>query len=362
MATKKKSPAKAAPAEEPATDGPTRAKRAAAPPAHERPAEEKKKEKAKAAPRPKKSAAPARPAFGSPASELALAKDAPELAAITRAIESDGGAVLGGYRDPLGGHAHVFASLPIELVAPTPFQRDASPAHVKKLTAAIGKTKRFLDPIIVVREEDGRWLTPNGHHRLSAMRELGARSIVVIAVPERAVAYQILALNTEKAHNLRERATEVRRLLVDLAGWAPGGEKDFELELEEPSLVTLGFAYEARPRLSGGAYGSVLKKVDAWIEGTLAGAVEERKRRAGLVLALDDVVEEAVAKLKEKGLTSPYLKAFVVARVNPLRFAKGEPPPIDELFATMTQRAGGMDPEKITSADLARTGGVPDEE
>lgn len=321
----------------------------------------RKKAAVKAPARPRKAKVAPVEAIALPASELAIGADDPALADIARAIRDDGGAVIGAWRDPLGGHPLLLASLPIEKVAPTSFQRDASPAHVKKLAHGIGKTKRFLDPVIVMRERDGRWLTPNGNHRLTAMRELGARSIVALVVPERSVAYQILALNIEKAHNLRERATEVRRLILDLAGWAGGSESDFELELEEPSLVTLGFAYEERPRLSGGAYGSPLKKVDRWIPGSLADAVVERKRRAALVTTLDDAVEEAVAKLKEKGLKSPYLKAFVVGRVNPLRFVKGDPPPIDELFETMTSRAKKMDASKISSTDLASTGGAPDD-
>ena len=76
----------------------------------------------------------------------------------------------------------------------------------------------------------------------------------------------------------------------------------------------------------------------------------------------DEAVGEAVDKLKERGLTSPYLKAFVVARVNPLRFMKGAAPPFDELFATMTKRARGMNSDKIKAQDLARSGGAPDEE
>jgi len=194
------------------------------------------------------------------------------------------------------------------------------------------------------------------------MRELGATAITAVLVPDRTVAYQILALNVEKAHNLRERATEVRRMLVDLATWAKGSEKDFELELDEPSLLTIGFAYESRPRFSGGAYSSVLKKVDAWVDGTLAEAVEERKKRAAAVLVLDDAVEEAVQKLKAQGLTSPYLRAFVVARINPLRFIKGDPPPLYDLLQSMTEKAAKMDAGKIKASDLASTGGAPDEE
>lgn len=326
-----------------------------------------KKKSEPAEPKPKKPRAtrakktPAVTAIELSANDLKLGADDPALVAHVAAVEASGGAVLGAYRDPLGGHPLLFASLPIERVSPTPFQRDASPAHVKKLVHAIGKTQRFLDPLIVMREGD-EWLTPNGNHRLTAMRELGAKSIVALVVPERRVAYQILALNVEKAHNLKERATEVRRLLVDLSGWATGSEADYELELDEPSLVTLGFAYEARPRFSGGAYGPVLKKVDAWTPGTLADAVAERKRKAAVVLTLDDAVEGAVQKLKAQGLTSPYLRAFVVARINPLRFIKGDPPSFDELMATMTQRASKMDASKVQATDLAQSGGAPEED
>jgi ParB family chromosome partitioning protein len=232
---------------------------------------------------------------------------------------------------------------------------------VLKLTRAMDKTKRFLDPIIAVRKDD-KYLTPNGGHRLRAMTELGAKAILALFVPEAEVAYQILALNIEKAHNLRERALEVVRMYRDLCDFTSQKESDFELEFEEPGLATLGFAYEQRGRFSGGAYNSVLKKVDTWIKEALPKARTERERRASVLLGLDDAVNEAVARLKEQGLTSPYLKAFVVARVNPLRFIKGEPPSFDELLTTMTQRARGMKTEKIAASDLARSGGPADEE
>jgi ParB family transcriptional regulator, chromosome partitioning protein len=147
-------------------------------------------------------------------------------------------------------------------------------------------------------------------------------------------------------------------------------ETDYALELEEPAFATLGFAYEQRGRLSGGAYQPILKKVDAFLELPLAEAMAERERRAGVVLAFDDAVSEAVAKLKERGFDSPYLKAFVVARVNPLRFMKGDAPPpstgsragFDELFAQMTKRAQGLDASKVKGEDVARSGGAPEAE
>jgi ParB family chromosome partitioning protein len=310
-------------------------------------------------------------AVNAEASALPLTTLEPEHAALAEAVVNDGGAVIGSYRDPLGGRVLLLCAVPIDKVQPTSFQRDVSDGHVGKLMRAMDKTKRFLDPIVMVREGDG-YLTPNGNHRLTAMRELGARAIVGLLVPEREVAYQILALNIEKAHNLRERATEVVRMYRDLAtapalrggaaANADGREADYELEFEEPSLITLGFAYEQRGRLAGATYHPVLRKVDAFLPSKIADGVAERERRAQAVLELDDAVTEAVRKLKERGLTSPYLKSFVVARINPLRFMKGELPGFDELLATMTKRARGMKTEKIEANDVARSGGAaPDE-
>src|SRR5678816_1444479 len=127
----------------------------------------------------------------------------------------------------LGATELALATLPVDKVVPTPFQRDISDAHVRRLTQAMDKTKRFLDPIIAVREQtgDAAYWTPNGYHRLTALKELGAKTVLALLVPERPVAYQILALNIEKAHNLREKAIGVRRMYVDPAPISDGDEE-----------------------------------------------------------------------------------------------------------------------------------------
>src|SRR3954454_20498965 len=133
------------------------------------------------------------PTAFSPA-QLRLGDDAPpEVKELSAQIEADGGAVLAAYREPLGRHALLFAALPVEKIEPTPFQRDVSDAHVLKLTRAMDKTRRYLDPIVAVRE-DGTYRTANGGHRLTALKDLGAKAVLALLVPERDVAYQILAL------------------------------------------------------------------------------------------------------------------------------------------------------------------------
>ncbi len=67
-------------------------------------------------------------------------------------------------------------------------------------------------------------------------------------------------------------------------------------------------------------------------------------------------------KLKERGLVSQYLRSFVVARINPLRWIKGDPPPLEEVLKTMRERAARFNVEKIKPKDLAGAAGPPDEE
>jgi ParB family chromosome partitioning protein len=277
------------------------------------------------------------------------------------AVQANGGSVLGSYRDPFGGHDLIVAALPIERVEPTPYQRDASDTHVKRLMTSIEKIGSFLDPIIVVPHDDGYW-TPNGNHRLQAMRKLGAKSITALVVPEPAVALKILALNTEKAHNLREKSLEVIRMYRALAGEGAGKERDFAFEFEEPAYLILGFCYETKPRFSGGAYQAVLRRIEDFLELHLSKALPERTRRAQLVLDLDEVIAGVVAKLREKWLRSSYLKAFVVARVDPTRFSKATEFDFDQVLGKMTTSAKRFNVDKIRPEDLARSGGASEPE
>ena len=236
--------------------------------------------------------------------------DAGLLGDLPRAIEKDGGAVLGSYRDPFGGTPVLIVSLPIDRVEPTPYQRDPSETHVKKLMTVIEKVGRFLDPLVLIRQDDNYW-TPNGNHRLQAMKKLGAKSIIALLVPEPEVAFKILALNTEKAHNVKEKSLETIRMARALAERRDTKETDFEFEFEQSQFLTLGAAYEQRKSLSGGAYTSVLRRIDDFLDESMAKALKERERRGNKVLVLDDAVAKVVEALKAKGLTSPYLNSYV---------------------------------------------------
>jgi len=285
-----------------------------------------------------------------------------EAAQVRERVEAVGGEVVGTYRDPLGEQPLLIAVLPLGAVERTPFQRDVSDMHHKRLADVIDKTGIFLDPIIAITAPDKGFWTPNGGHRLAALKRLGARSVTALVVPKREVAWQILALNTEKAHNLKERALEVIRIVRGLLaedGARP--ESAFAFYLEEASLITLGLCYEENPRFSGGAYNPVVRRLSSFSDEPLAHALKLREKHAAMLSELDARVAQLVTKLKAKGLVSPYLKSFVVARINPLRWIPGEPPPLEEVLKTMRERATKFNVEKIKQQDIVATGGTPDE-
>src|SRR5437660_699797 len=237
----------------------------------------------------KKKKKPAAPVASRGLDARRLASAAPPAAVTTlsRTIADDEGTVLATYRDPLGGHWQLLAALPLDRVEPTPFQRDLSEAHVGRLAKAIDTLDRFLDPVIAVPAGDGKYWSPNGYHRLGALRQLGAKSVVALVVPEPEVAHRILLLNTEKAHNLRERALEVVRLAEALAALDDRPEKEFAVEFEEAALVTLGLCYQVNGRFSGGAYHPVLKRCDKFLASKLPNALVTRRERAERVLELN---------------------------------------------------------------------------
>jgi ParB family chromosome partitioning protein len=299
---------------------------------------------------------------GLPPAECLIEDPATLAPEATEAIQRNGGGLVGSYKDPLGGHPALLAVLPIDSVEPTPFQRDLSDTHHKRLADVIDKIGRFLDPIIAIVAPKGGFWTPNGRHRLEAMRRLGAKSITALVVPDREVAWQILALNTEKAHNLKERSLEVIRIYRDLIEEdAKRPESQFAFYLEEAALVTLGVCYEKVPRFGGGVYHSILRRLESFTDEPLRVAIKEHEKAAGMVLDLEEKVAAVVNKLKERGLVSPYLRSFVVARVNPLRWIKGDAPPLEEVLKTMRERATKFNIEKIKPQDLAGAAGPPDD-
>jgi ParB family chromosome partitioning protein len=304
--------------------------------------------------------APGATARGLEAAQVAIALDGPEVADLATLVRDAGGAPIGAYHDPLGGRALLLASLPLGAIQPTPFQRDLSPTHTKRLAQKIDETAAFLDPLIVVRGDDGRLWTPNGRHRLAAAKVLGLKQITALISPDDSLAYRILALNTEKAHNLKDRALEVIRMAQSLATRERDAkESRFAAEFESPELLTLGIIYEHSATFAGGAYSSFLKKLDRFSDRTLAASLREREGYAARLQDIDGEVKRIIAALQKRGFKSPYLRNYVVARINPVRFhkvKKGEtkpPMPLAQALTRMAAAAKGFKLESVSNKDLA---------
>jgi ParB family chromosome partitioning protein len=324
---------------------------------------------------------------GLEAAQVVIAMDAPEVAALATEVAAVGGAAVGAYREPLSGRAVLLAALPVTAVEPTPFQRDLSPTHAARLAAKIEEAGSFLDPLIVVRGAEGKLWTPNGRHRLAAARMLGLKQVMALVSPDEQLAFRILALNTEKAHNLRDRALEVIRMARALAARAPRAkEQDYTAEFEAPELLTLGLVYERHGRFAdrsearaarqggrgsgfgGGAYHAFLKKVDRFSDKTLAASLRSRADYAARLEAIEAEVKRIIAGLQQRGFKSPYLRAYVVARINPVRFhklKKGDTQPVMPIGAALTRMLAAAKQFKldsVKSADLALVAAVaPDE-
>jgi ParB family chromosome partitioning protein len=279
------------------------------------------------------------------------------LRALVDQVEEDGGTPLAAYREPVGKNWQIFAILPLEKVKPTPYQRDLSRAHLEKLKKAIGKVDRFVDPVVVVRGEDGTYWTPNGNHRRAVLEKLRAATIPVIVLDDPDVAFQILALNTEKAHNLKEKSLEVIRMYRGLlAEQGRRHEDSFSFQFEEAYFATLGLLYEAHPRFAGGAFGSILRRVDKFQKEPLREAYAERERRAALVEKASQILDKQVEKVKRRGIRHPFVKNFVLARCNPLTRARKTLPSFDTALRRLIENLEAFEADSVRYDQVARAG------
>ncbi|TMD04712.1 MAG: chromosome partitioning protein ParB [Chloroflexi bacterium] len=299
-------------------------------------------------------------ARGPEPSESGVDLETPAVATLVARVRQQGGVVLAAYRDPFAGQPLVLASLPLRRVVATPFQRDLSRTHADRLAAAIGAAGVFLDPVIAVPAKDGFW-SPNGRHRLEAARKLGLRTVTALLVPDERLAYRILALNTEKAHNLRDRSLEVIRMARQLAKEQPRTKEDAHaVTFESPIFLTLGCAYAERSRFAGSSYQPMLRKVDRFLDRALPAALRQREQWAVRLMDIDDRVAAHVKTMQGMGMKSPYLRAVVVARINPVRWVppsrkKDAAPPMSmaEALTKMAANVRKFDPKSVRPGDLA---------
>ena len=313
--------------------------------------------------------APAGKRCGLDLGQIGLGLAHADVAPLVGEVEAAGGAALGAYREPLSGRPILLAALPLSSVEPTPFQRDLSPAHTKRLAQKIEETGSFLDPLIVVRGANGRFWTPNGRHRLAAAGVLGLKQITALVSPNEDLAFKILALNTEKPHSLKDRCLEVVRMATALAERNPRAkESEFAVQFEAPELLTLGCAYEEDGRFAGGAYGPLLRKVDRFSDRTLVVCLRERIGYAARLLEIDAQLTEMIEVLQDRGFRSPYLRHLIVARLNPVRFHRPKksdaspPMALGTVLNRMATGAKAFDLDSVRAGDLALIAAVSSDE
>ncbi|MEN3045562.1 MAG: ParB N-terminal domain-containing protein [Candidatus Hydrothermales bacterium] len=285
-----------------------------------------------------------------------------EIKKLAEEIESDGVKILSIFNDPYGEKPQFLVEIPLSLVEPTPFQRDLSESHVRRLMEVIESIGRYLDPIILVRPKRGVYWTPNGNHRREAMVRLGKEKIIGILIPDYSTTYQILALNTEKAHNIREKSLEVIRMYKTLMKEEKERyESEFSFQFEEALYITLGILYESKPKFSGGAYHSFLKKIDNFLDLPFEEAFLEREKRAAFLAEVDEIVQDKVLKIKERGINHPFIKQFVVSKANPF----GKKRKIDlnyfEALEMFKERLLEIDASKVRYEDIASVEGFYEE-
>src|SRR5262245_27299303 len=278
-----------------------------------------------------------------------------QVAGLAEQVDKDGARALAIYQEPVGDHWHIFCRLPTAKVEATPYQRDLSPTHVKRLQECMKKLDRFVDPIVVMSPRPGVYWTPNGNHRRVCLEKLKAKMVPAILVPEPEVAFQILALNTEKAHNLKEKSLEVIRMYRGLVEERPSAsEEDYAFQFESAHFIALGLLYEENKQFAGGAFAPMLRRVDKFLKGTRGPAYADREARAALVREADAALTRVVAKLKKRGIAHPYVKNFVLARTTPLTRQRKTLPSFEQTFKKLRENLEEFDVSKIRYEDVQR--------
>jgi ParB family transcriptional regulator, chromosome partitioning protein len=201
-------------------------------------------------------------------------------------------------------------------------QRKPRASHLKSLTSSIERIG-FVTPLVVV-ERDGKFVIIDGQHRFQAATDLGVKEFPVVVVPEK-LARRMMNLNIEKDLNIRERCQIALSIYREFLEEAPNlKEDDGEISdtVDKAHYVTLGLAYEGNGRLAGGAFESVLKKVDGFTDKTVGEAYAIREQRAEQVLEAAKAVKRVEDAMKEKGIWHSMARYQIIAYADPAKRAR----------------------------------------
>ncbi|MGB9718087.1 MAG: ParB N-terminal domain-containing protein [Thermoproteota archaeon] len=251
--------------------------------------------------------------------------------------------------EPLHGYVQEIALIPVSRLKVIEVQRKPSTPHVKRLKSSIKKIG-FTIPLIVVRRGEDNIII-DGQHRFLAAKELGIKELPAIIIPEK-YAHNLMELNVEKQMSLRERAyvaLNVYRMYLDENPSIKEDDGRIMDSIEYAYYVTLGIAYEKKPRVSGSPYEPLLKKVDGFLPKPLKDAVSERERRAGVIVETDELTREVVRKVRELGLEHEFIYNEVVSFCNPMKRKRKVSQSFDNIFSALQKnlRDLAQNPERI---------------
>jgi ParB family chromosome partitioning protein len=88
-------------------------------------------------------------------------------------------------------------------------------------------------------------------------------------------------------------------------------------------------------------------------------SLRAREDYAARLQEIDTRVKSLVAALQARGFKSPYLRNYVVARINPVRFHKAKkgvttpPMPVPEALTRMAAAARSFNLSAVSNSDLA---------
>lgn len=256
---------------------------------------------------------------------------------------------IGVIKEPLLGYSQELTIVPLEKLKVIEVQRKPSSFHVRRLAESIKKVG-FITPLVAVKRND-ECLVIDGQQRLLAAKELGIKELPCVIIPEK-YALNLMELNIEKQMSLREKAyvaLNVYRAYLEEDTLMNENDPRILDSIEFPHYVTLGIGYERNPKLFGSAYEPILKKLDEFFAMPIAEAVKKREERACLVLEADEIARMAVERVKEIGITHPFVYREVVDFCNPVRKKREIKESIEEVFGKLKENLQDLiqRPEKI---------------
>ena len=247
------------------------------------------------------------------------------------------------YEEPISSKKLVFTILNIDDIQIHDYERTISEEHLKKLMAAISKTGVYIDPITVFKDNRGKYFVLNGQHRLLAMKRLGYEQIPCIIFDDPEIAKNIIALNTEKAPDIRDMAKESKSIYMEYLENYPQEPETIAGKYIEAYYVTCGFAYEKMEKFGGSVLETLMRKVDLFTEHPLKQAVKIRQKRADKLIQIYNKIIEVEQELKEKDIWHPFIRKEIFSHINPYKRLRVIPDDFDQVIEKLVYNLENFD-------------------